>query len=57
VPAITSAQSVGRALRALGARRIGLVPPYSEEVNALARRYFSGQHGLEIAVLEGFCGR
>jgi maleate cis-trans isomerase len=54
VPAITSAQSVGRALRALGARRIGLVSPYSEEVNARARRYFSGKHGLEIAVLEGF---
>ena len=54
VPAITSAQSVGRALRALGARRIGLVSPYSEEVNALARRYFSDKHGLEIAVLEGF---
>jgi maleate cis-trans isomerase len=41
-------------LRALGARRIGLVSPYSEEVNARARRYFAGRHGLEIAVLEGF---
>ena len=54
VPAITSAQAMGRALRALGARRIGLVSPYSEEVNARARRYFSDKHGLEIAVLEGF---
>ena len=54
VPAITSAQSVGRALRALGARRIGLVSPYSEEVNARARRYFAGKHGLEIAVVDGF---
>jgi maleate cis-trans isomerase len=53
-PAITSAQAVGRALRALGARRIGLVSPYSEEVNLRARRYFSDKHGLEIAVLEGF---
>src|SRR4029077_19030012 len=31
VPAITSAQAVGRSLRALGVRRIGLVSPYSEE--------------------------
>ena len=54
VPAITSAQAMGRALNALGARRIGLVSPYSEEVNARARRYFSEKHGLEIAVLEGF---
>jgi len=54
VPAITSAQAVGRSLRALGARRIGLVSPYSEEVNALARRYFADKHGLEIVVLDGF---
>ena len=54
VPAITSADAMGRALRALEAKRIGLVSPYSEEVNARARRYLSGKHGLEIAVLEGF---
>src|SRR5262245_60758412 len=54
VPAITSAQSVGRALKALGARRVGLVSPYSEEVNARARRYFSGKHALDIAVVDGF---
>jgi maleate cis-trans isomerase len=41
-------------LTALGARRIGLVSPYSEEVNARARRYFSGKHGLEISVVDGF---
>src|SRR6185295_19063943 len=51
VPAITSAHAMGRALNALGARRIGLVSPYSEEVNARARRYFSDKHRLEIAVL------
>lgn len=54
VPSTTSARSMGRALRALGARRIGLVSPYSEAVNARAQRYFSDQHGIEIAVLEGF---
>jgi maleate isomerase len=56
-PAITSADSLGRALRALGAKRIGIVSPYSEEVNALARRYFSGKHGLEVAVVEGFAAK
>ena len=54
MPAITSAQSVGRALRALGTRRIGLVSPYSAEVNERARGYFTGKHGLEIAVVDGF---
>ena len=57
VPSITSALAMARALRALGAKRIGLVSPYSEEVNARARRYFSGKHGLELAALEGFAAR
>jgi maleate cis-trans isomerase len=54
VPAVTSADAMGRALRALGAKRIGLVSPYSDEVNARARRYFSGRFGLDIATLAGF---
>ena len=54
VPAITSAHAMGRALRALAAKRIALVSPYSEEVNARARRYFSGKHGLDIVTLDGF---
>jgi maleate cis-trans isomerase len=57
VPAITSAHAMARGLRALGAKRIGLVSPYSEEVNARARRYFSDKHGLEIVVLEGFAAK
>ena len=54
VPAITSAQAVGRAVRALGARRIAIVSPYSEEVNQRAARYFSAKHGIEAVALEGF---
>lgn len=54
VPATTSARAVGQALRALGSRRVGLVSPYSEEVNARARRYFNSKHGLDITAVEGF---
>ena len=54
VPALTSAQAVGRAVRALGARRIAVVSPYSGEVNARAARYFKDKHGLETIALEGF---
>ena len=54
VPAITSAQAVGRAVRALGARRIAIVSPYSDEVNQRAGRYFAAKHGLEAVALEGF---
>jgi maleate cis-trans isomerase len=54
VPAITSAQAVGRAVRALGARRIALVSPYSASVNDRAARYFADKHGLETVAREGF---
>jgi maleate cis-trans isomerase len=54
VPAITSAQAVGRAVRALGARRVAVVSPYSEAVNARAAHYFETKHGLETIALEGF---
>jgi maleate isomerase len=54
VPALTSAQAVGRAVRALGARRVGIVSPYSDAVNERAARYFDKRHGLETVALEGF---
>jgi arylmalonate decarboxylase len=54
VPAITSAQAVGRAVRALGARRVAIVSPYSEAVNQRAGRYFATKHGLDTIALEGF---
>src|SRR5436309_13219836 len=54
VPAITSAQAVGRAVRALGARRIAIVSPYSDAVTERAARYFKAKHGLDTVALEGF---
>lgn len=57
IPAITSAMAIGEALRALGARHIALVSPYSEEVNARARHYFETKHGVKIAALEGFAAK
>src|SRR4029077_7643986 len=54
VPAITSAQAVGRAVRALGARRIAIVSPYSDVVNERAASYFKTKHGLDTIALEGF---
>jgi maleate cis-trans isomerase len=57
VPATTSARAVGRALRALGARRIALVSPYSEAASARARHYFSSNYGLEVVAVEGFAAK
>jgi maleate cis-trans isomerase len=54
VPALTSAVAIGEAVRALGARRIALVSPYSDEVIERAKRYYESKHGLEVLALEGF---
>src|SRR5438445_10571631 len=54
VPAITSAQAVGRAVRALGARRVAIVSPYSDAVNERAARSFKPKHRLDPLALEGF---
>jgi maleate cis-trans isomerase len=54
VPAITSAQAIGRAVRALRAQRIAIVSPYSDTVNERAARYLETKHGLQTVALEGF---
>ena len=54
VPAITSAQAVGEAVKALGARRIALVSPYSQPVIERAKHYYESKYGLNVAALEGF---
>jgi maleate isomerase len=56
-PALTSANAIGAAARALGARHVALVSPYSPEVNERARHYFEGKHGLKITALEGFAAK
>ena len=54
VPSLTSAEAIGQAVRALGARRIALVSPYSEEVIGRAQRYFERRYGLQVVAMEGF---
>ncbi len=54
VPAFTSAMAIGEAMNALGVRRIAIVSPYSEPVNASAKRYYESKYGLEVVALEGF---
>jgi maleate isomerase len=54
VPAITSAQAIGMAVRALGAQRIALVSPYSQPVIERARHYYESKYGLKVVALEGF---
>ena len=54
VPAVTSAQAIGQAVRALGASRIALVSPYSQEVIERAGRYYATKFGLQVLALHSF---
>ncbi|MBT5107100.1 MAG: hypothetical protein HOM25_00335 [Rhodospirillaceae bacterium] len=53
-PSLTSAEAVGRAVQALGARRIALVSPYSQTVIERAKRYCELRHDLDVVAMEGF---
>src|SRR5262249_42106482 len=54
VPAITSAQAVGEAVQALGAKRIAVVSPYSQPVIERAKHYYETKYGLDVVAMEGF---
>src|SRR5262249_55890853 len=52
VPCVTSAQAIGRALRALGTLRIALATPYWPEVIERAKRYYETNYGISVAASE-----
>jgi maleate isomerase len=54
VPAITSAQAVGQSIKALDAKRIALVSPYSQQVIERAKHYYESKFALSVVALEGF---
>lgn len=53
-PAITSAEAIGQAVRALGARKIALISPYSEAVMGRAKKYYESRYGLEVLATAPF---
>ena len=53
-PAITSAQAVGWAVQALGARRVAIATPYAPAVIERARTYFTTKYGLDVVALHSF---
>jgi maleate isomerase len=54
VPAVTSAEAIGEAVRALGMKRVGIVTPYSQQVIENAKRYYERKYGLLVIGMEGF---
>jgi len=54
VPALTSAEAVGQAIRALGATRIAIASPYSPTVIGRAKHYYETKFGLDVLGLHSF---
>src|SRR5215510_12595243 len=52
VPSLTSAQAIGRALKALKASRVAMATPYSEAVIGRARRYYETKYGIDTVAWE-----
>ncbi len=52
VPSLTSAQAIGRALRALAASRIALATPYAPDVIERAKRYYDSKYGIAVVAAE-----
>jgi maleate cis-trans isomerase len=52
VPSVTSAQAIGRALRALGASKIAVATPYSPEVIERTKRYYESKYGVTVVAAE-----
>ena len=52
--AITSAEAIGEAVRALGARRVALISPYSDAVMLRAKHYYESRYGLEVLATAPF---
>jgi arylmalonate decarboxylase len=52
VPSLTSAQAIGRALKALKVSRIAMATPYSDEVIGRARRYYETKYSVTTVASE-----
>jgi len=52
VPSLTSAQAIGRALRALGTLRVAMATPYAPDVITRAMRYYERNYGVAVLASE-----
>ena len=52
IASLTSAQAIGRALHALGTKRIAMATPYSAEAIARAKHYYESKYGITVAAAE-----
>jgi len=54
IPAITTAHSIGRSLKALGAKKIAMLSPYNANLAVRAKDYYQRIHQLDLVNTEFF---
>jgi maleate isomerase len=54
IPAITTAHSIGRALKALGAKKIAMLSPYNANIAVRAKEYYQRIHQLDLVDTDFF---
>lgn len=52
--AYTTASSIGRAMKALGARRVAMLSPYNADLVARGKRFWERHHGLTFVGVDSF---
>lgn len=52
IASLTSAQAIGRALHALGVKRIAFATPYSEDAIARAKRYYETKYAITVVAAQ-----
>jgi maleate isomerase len=54
VPAVTTAHSIGRILRAIGAQKVAMLSPYNTSLSTSAKQYYKDIHGITVDSVEFF---
>ena len=54
VPAVTTAHSIGRILRAIGAKKVAMLSPYNTNLATSAKKYYKNIHQIDIEAVEFF---
>ena len=54
VPGVTTAHSIGRILKAIGAKKVAMLSPYNSSLATTAKQYYKNIHDIEIETVDFF---
>jgi maleate isomerase len=54
VPGVTTAHSIGRILKAIGAKKVAMLSPYNSSLAITAKQYYKNIHNIDIETVDFF---